>query len=205
MTGTVSVDAVSSQSEADASASAFGGGLAQVGGSNAVGVVDPTITASIGQGTVIEADGSVTVHAESNFTDAGAAFPERNLLLPGGHEVLVTSRYGRSEPRGAVGRVLVSIRDTRHRAREELSRAELVSTVAHGLRAAGYRTCLAGKMHFVGPDQLHGFEERLTTDVYPSDFGWTPNWDAPEERIDWWYHNMLSVKQAGVAAAEVAA
>ena len=24
-------------------------------------------------------------------------------------------------------------------------------------------------MHFVGPDQLHGFEERLTTDVYPSD------------------------------------
>jgi len=76
-----------------------------------------------------------------------------------------------------------------------------VPTVAHGLRAAGYRTCLAGKMHFVGPDQLHGFEERLTTDVYPSDFGWTPNWDAPEERIDWWYHNMLSVKQAGVAAA----
>jgi choline-sulfatase len=76
-----------------------------------------------------------------------------------------------------------------------------VPTVSHGLRAAGYRTCLAGKMHFVGPDQLHGFEERLTTDVYPSDFGWTPNWDAPEERIDWWYHNMLSVKQAGVAAA----
>ena len=26
------------------------------------------------------------------------------------------------------------------------------------LRAAGYATCLAGKMHFVGPDQLHGFE-----------------------------------------------
>ena len=76
-----------------------------------------------------------------------------------------------------------------------------VPTFAHGLRAAGYRTCLAGKMHFVGPDQLHGFEERLTTDIYPADFGWTPNWDAPEERIDWWYHNMLSVKQAGVAAA----
>jgi choline-sulfatase len=76
-----------------------------------------------------------------------------------------------------------------------------VPTIAHGLRAAGYRTCLAGKMHFVGPDQLHGFEERLTTDIYPSDFGWTPDWDAPEERVDWWYHNMLSVKQAGVAAA----
>ena len=56
-------------------------------------------------------------------------------------------------------------------------------------------------MHFVGPDQLHGFEERLTTDIYPADFGWTPNWDAPEERIDWWYHNMESVRQAGVAEA----
>ncbi len=52
-----------------------------------------------------------------------------------------------------------------------------VPTMAHGLRAQGYRTCLAGKMHFVGPDQLHGFEERLTTDIYPADFGWTPNWD----------------------------
>ena len=74
-------------------------------------------------------------------------------------------------------------------------------TVAHGLRALGYATCLAGKMHFVGPDQLHGFEERLTTDIYPADFGWTPNWDAPEERIDWWYHNMASVQQAGIAEA----
>ena len=74
-------------------------------------------------------------------------------------------------------------------------------TIAHGLRAQGYRTILCGKMHFVGPDQLHGFEERLTTDIYPVDFGWTPNWDAPEERIDWWYHNMLSVRQAGIAEA----
>jgi choline-sulfatase len=76
-----------------------------------------------------------------------------------------------------------------------------VLTIAHGLRAQGYRTCLVGKMHFVGPDQLHGFEERLTTDIYPVDFGWTPNWDAPEERIDWWYHNMQSVRQAGTAEA----
>ncbi len=74
-------------------------------------------------------------------------------------------------------------------------------TIAHGLRAQGYRTCLCGKMHFVGPDQLHGFEERLTTDIYPVDFGWTPDWDRPEERIDWWYHNMQSVRQAGIAEA----
>jgi choline-sulfatase len=51
-----------------------------------------------------------------------------------------------------------------------------IPTLAHYLRDLGYQTCLAGKMHFVGPDQLHGFEERLTTDIYPSDFGWTPDW-----------------------------
>ncbi|MGY6708711.1 MAG: choline-sulfatase [Rhizobiaceae bacterium] len=74
-----------------------------------------------------------------------------------------------------------------------------IPTFAHHLRAAGYHTCLSGKMHFVGPDQLHGFEERLTTDIYPADFGWTPDYRKPGERIDWWYHNLGSVKGAGVA------
>ena len=72
-------------------------------------------------------------------------------------------------------------------------------TFAHYLRGLGYRTALSGKMHFVGPDQLHGFEERLTTDIYPADFGWTPDWTKPEERIDWWYHNLASVTGAGIA------
>lgn len=49
-------------------------------------------------------------------------------------------------------------------------------TLAHVFRGAGYLTCLSGKMHFIGPDQLHGYEERLTTDIYPSDFGWTADW-----------------------------
>ena len=74
-----------------------------------------------------------------------------------------------------------------------------VPTFAHYLRQMGYRTCLSGKMHFVGPDQLHGFDERITTDVYPSDFAWTPDWELPDERIDKWYHNMDSVREAGVA------
>ena len=73
-------------------------------------------------------------------------------------------------------------------------------TFAHYLRLMGYRTCLSGKMHFVGPDQLHGFEDRVTTDIYPADFGWVPDWTNADERIDLWYHNMSSVKQAGVAA-----
>ena len=75
-----------------------------------------------------------------------------------------------------------------------------VPTFAHYLRLMGYRTCLSGKMHFVGPDQLHGFEERLTTDIYPADHAWTPDWELPDERIDKWYHNMDAVRQAGKAA-----
>lgn len=72
-------------------------------------------------------------------------------------------------------------------------------TFAHYLRLNGYQTALSGKMHFVGPDQLHGFEERLTTDIYPADFGWTPDWRDPLTRIDWWYHNLHSVTEAGIA------
>ena len=89
-----------------------------------------------------------------------------------------------------------------HRTRVYDNAAEFASdipTYAHHLRRAGYATTLSGKMHFVGPDQLHGFEERLTTDIYPADFGWTPDYRKPGERIDWWYHNLGSVTGAGVA------
>ena len=79
--------------------------------------------------------------------------------------------------------------------------AASVPTYAHHLRNRGYATCLSGKMHFVGPDQLHGFEQRLTTDIYPADFGWTPNWLDPQGRFDWWFHNMDSVVNAGIAEA----
>ena len=74
-----------------------------------------------------------------------------------------------------------------------------VPTYAHHLRRHGWQCCLSGKMHFVGPDQLHGFEERLTTDIYPADFGWTPDYTKPGERVNWWYHNLGSVTGAGVA------
>ena len=49
-------------------------------------------------------------------------------------------------------------------------------TVMHYLRQLGYSTALCGKMHFVGPDQLHGYEQRLITDIYPADFAWVPDW-----------------------------
>jgi len=71
-----------------------------------------------------------------------------------------------------------------------------IPTFAHYLRRAGYFTALSGKMHFCGADQLHGFEERLTTDIYPADFGWTPDWTRFDERPGW-YHTLDSVLQAG--------
>ncbi|WP_371228929.1 choline-sulfatase [Roseovarius sp. 2305UL8-3] len=58
-----------------------------------------------------------------------------------------------------------------------------IPTVAHYMRNLGYKTCLSGKMHFVGPDQLHGFEERLTSDIYPADFQWSANWMS-ETHVD---------------------
>jgi choline-sulfatase len=54
-------------------------------------------------------------------------------------------------------------------------------TLCHYLSIAGYDTALTGKMHFVGPDQLHGFEKRLTTDVFPSDMTWLPR--RPQESL----------------------
>jgi choline-sulfatase len=74
-------------------------------------------------------------------------------------------------------------------------------TVMHALRDAGYTTILAGKMHFVGPDQLHGFEERLTSDVYPASFDWTPDWTLPPGATLPWYHNITSLLETRVTEA----
>ncbi|HEU4825680.1 MAG TPA: choline-sulfatase [Dongiaceae bacterium] len=71
-----------------------------------------------------------------------------------------------------------------------------IPTVMHHLRNAGYRTCLSGKMDFTGADQLHGFEERLTTDLSPSDFGWVPDWEHPD-KVQPWFHTLQSVAEAG--------
>jgi choline-sulfatase len=54
-------------------------------------------------------------------------------------------------------------------------------TIAHYLAADGYDTVASGKMHYVGPDQLHGLHRRLTTDVYPEDYDWVSDRD-PHDR-----------------------
>jgi choline-sulfatase len=76
-------------------------------------------------------------------------------------------------------------------------------TVTHHLRADGYFTALLGKMHFVGPDQLHGFEERLTADIFPGDLDWTPDWRLPASQHVPWYHTMEGVLEPGVCTASL--
>lgn len=75
-----------------------------------------------------------------------------------------------------------------------------IPTYAHYLRAMGYRTALSGKMHFIGPDQYHGFEKRLTPDLYPADFSWVPNWGDEGKRDT---NDPRSVQVSGVAARSI--
>ncbi|MEG2172941.1 MAG: choline-sulfatase [Desulfovibrionaceae bacterium] len=73
-----------------------------------------------------------------------------------------------------------------------------VPTLAHYLDAQGYSTTLSGKMHFVGPDQLHGYQERLTTDIYPSDYGWTADWTVQDPPYAPSVMSLRGVVEAGV-------
>jgi choline-sulfatase len=75
-----------------------------------------------------------------------------------------------------------------------------IPTFAHYLRAMNYQTSLVGKMHFVGADQLHGFEQRLTTDIYPADFNWTGDWTETQLGHS---NNELSFSQAGICLRNV--
>lgn len=43
-----------------------------------------------------------------------------------------------------------------------------IPTFAHSLSLAGYQTALIGRMHWLGPDQTHGFAERRVGEVGPT-------------------------------------
>lgn len=49
-----------------------------------------------------------------------------------------------------------------------------IPTFAHALGAVGYRSVLAGRMHVRGPDQLHGYADRLVGDHMPNNLGGPP-------------------------------
>ncbi|MBN0045449.1 PAS domain-containing protein [Streptomyces actuosus] len=96
--------------------------------------------------------------------------PERNLLLPGGREVLVSARYVRTEPTGPVTRVVVCLRDTEARRRTERSHAELIATVAHELRSPltsvkGFTATLLAKWERFTDDQKRLMLETVDADA----------------------------------------
>ena len=96
--------------------------------------------------------------------------PERNLSCPAAgrswspRATCATSRAVRC------GGVVVAVRGTRHRAREELSRAELVSTVAHELRSPltsvkGFTATLLAKWDRFTDDQKRLMLETVEADA----------------------------------------
>jgi PAS domain S-box-containing protein len=96
--------------------------------------------------------------------------PERNLLLPGGREVLVSARYVRTAPTGPVHRVVVTLRDTEARRRTERSHAELIATVAHELRSPltsvkGFTATLLAKWERFTDDQKRLMLETVDADA----------------------------------------
>ncbi|WP_320783287.1 ATP-binding protein [Streptomyces sp. CRN 30] len=96
--------------------------------------------------------------------------PERNLLLPGGREVLVSARYVRDLPTGPVRRVVVTLRDTEARRRTERSHAELIATVAHELRSPltsvkGFTATLLAKWERFTDDQKRLMLETVDADA----------------------------------------
>ncbi|MFD3520795.1 ATP-binding protein [Streptomyces sp. NPDC058653] len=96
--------------------------------------------------------------------------PERNLLLPGGREVLVSARYVREYPQGPVRRLVVTIRGTEARRRTERSHAELIATVAHELRSPltsvkGFTATLLAKWERFTDDQKRLMLETVDADA----------------------------------------
>ncbi|MFF4822360.1 sensor histidine kinase [Streptomyces sp. NPDC001312] len=96
--------------------------------------------------------------------------PERNLLLHGGREVLVSAKYVRAHPTGPVRRVVVSLRDTEARRRTERSHAELIATVAHELRSPltsvkGFTATLLAKWERFTDDQKRLMLETVDADA----------------------------------------
>jgi PAS domain S-box-containing protein len=96
--------------------------------------------------------------------------PERSLLLGESLELLVSVGYVRDGRSGPVRRLVITLRGTQQRARLERSRAELVSTVAHELRAPltsvkGFTATLLAKWSRFSDDQKRVMLETVNADA----------------------------------------
>ena len=73
-----------------------------------------------------------------------------------------------------------------------------IPTFAHWLaRCGAIARSSRARCTSAGRTSCMDSKQRLTTDIYPADFDWTPDWDRPEHRPSW-YHNMSSVRDAGL-------
>ncbi|MGH3244916.1 MAG: ATP-binding protein [Trebonia sp.] len=96
--------------------------------------------------------------------------PERRLFLADGLEVLASVGYVRDGRSGPVRRLVITLRGAQQRARLERSRAELVSTVAHELRAPltsvkGFTATLLAKWSRFSDDQKRVMLETVNADA----------------------------------------
>jgi PAS domain S-box-containing protein len=96
--------------------------------------------------------------------------PERSLFFGAGIELLVSVGYVRDDRSGPVRRLVITLRGAQQRARLERSRAELVSTVAHELRAPltsvkGFTATLLAKWSRFSDDQKRVMLETVNADA----------------------------------------
>jgi choline-sulfatase len=76
-------------------------------------------------------------------------------------------------------------------------------TMAHALGAAGYRPVLVGRLHALGPDQLHGYAEREVGDHSPNWIG-VPRHDMGAlDRTNDPFRDSLRKSGAGQSAYEL--
>lgn len=66
-------------------------------------------------------------------------------------------------------------------------------TWAHLLRSVGYDVVLAGKQHFVGPDQLHGFRDQIAHDLHASALHPIYSWDDGVNPASGLWHHLKSI------------
>src|SRR5690242_11777690 len=95
---------------------------------------------------------------------------EKLLFTGTGLELLITSKYLRTERRGPVRRVLMSLRDASARQRAEQDHAALISTIAHELRSPltsvkGFSSTLLRGWEKFTDDQKRFMIETMETDA----------------------------------------
>ena len=72
-----------------------------------------------------------------------------------------------------------------------------IPTINHYLIHHEYETVLSGKVHFVGPDQLHGFQKRLIQSNYPADYRWVKSREdkIPRPHVNHYVASRLKIDQ----------